>query len=291
MTKLIFGCGYLGERVARCWAEAGERVVVVTRSAGRAHEFTRRGYTAIIADVTRPETLAELPEADAVVYSVGYDRSAAQSIETVYAGGLRNVLNALSSDAKRVIYVSTTGVYGPGDGEWVDEETAPDPRREGGRASLKAENALAAHHLGRNAVILRLAGIYGPGRVPFLDKLRAGEPIPAPTTGYLNLIHVEDAAAATFAAERVKAIDNGPRIYCISDGHPLQRVEFYCEAARQIGARRPSFIAPASDSQRALRGESNRRIRNERMRRELAVKLNYPNYRAGLAAVLETQNQ
>ena len=90
-----------------------------------------------------------------------------------------NVLAALPSDVGRFIYISTTGVYGNAGGEWVDEDTPPDPQRDGGRASLAAEQVLAASPLADRGVVLRLAGIYGPGRIPFLDKLRAGEPIPA----------------------------------------------------------------------------------------------------------------
>ena len=113
MTKLIFGCGYLGERVAHLWHEAGDRVVVVTRSTDRAADFAaRRHYQAIVADVTRPESLVELPASDTVLFAVGFDRKVQQSIHEVYAGGLRNVLSALSSKAGRVIYISTTGVYG-----------------------------------------------------------------------------------------------------------------------------------------------------------------------------------
>ena len=81
---------------------------------------------------------------------------------------MRNVLAALPAETGRLIYISTTGVYGPADGDWVDEVTPPDPQREGGRASLAAEQVLAAHPLGQRSVILRLAGIYGPGRVPFI---------------------------------------------------------------------------------------------------------------------------
>ena len=174
MTKLIFGCGYLGERVAKRWQDAGDEVVVVTRSRERATLFEQQGYRAMVADVTRPETLTDLPVADTVLFSVGYDRKSGAAIEDVYAGGVRNVLAALPTGTGRFIYISTTGVYGPAGGEWVDEETPPDPQREGGRASLAAEQALAASPLGSRSVILRLAGIYGPGRVPFINELRGG---------------------------------------------------------------------------------------------------------------------
>jgi nucleoside-diphosphate-sugar epimerase len=291
MTKLIFGCGYLGERVAQRWRDDGHHVAIVTRNETRARQFTERGFVATVADITRPDTLQKLPATETVLFSVGYDRRESQSIDQVYTGGLRNVLAALPVCAKRVIYVSTTGVYGPGSGEWVDEQTLPNPRREGGLASLAAEAALAAHLLGKNSVVLRLAGIYGPGRIPFIDKLRAGEPIPAPTAGHLNLIHVDDAATVVVAADSLRPFECGPRLYCVSDGHPVLRGEFYREVARQTGAQPPTFVAPEPGSPRAIRAESDRRIRNTRMLDELGVKLKCDNYRTGLAAILETQNQ
>jgi nucleoside-diphosphate-sugar epimerase len=291
MTKLIFGCGYLGERVARRWRDRGEDVTVVTRSADRAAIFASRGYASVVADVCRPESLQQLPTADSVLYSVGFDATAGQSMEEVYAGGVRNVLTALSPGVERFIYISTTGVYGPADGEWVDEGTPPDPRREGGRASLAAEQALAAHPLRPSAIILRMAGIYGPGRIPFLDHLKNAEPIPAPVDGQLNLIHVDDAATIVVAAEHQNPIGDGQRVYCVSDGHPVKRSDFYREVARQIGARPPTFVKPDPRSPRALRAANDRRICNARMLRELEVTLAYPDYRAGLSAILETENQ
>jgi nucleoside-diphosphate-sugar epimerase len=299
MIRLIFGCGYLGERVARRWCEAGDDLVVVTRSVERARSFENQADHAIVADVTRPETLSNLPTAATVLFSVGHDRTSQQPITEVYAGGMRNVLAALPPDTGRFIYISTTGVYGDAKG-WVDEQTPPDPQREGGRASLAAEQLLAAHPLGRRSIILRLAGIYGPGRVPFIEELRAGEPIPAPSAGHLNLIHVDDATAVVVAAAEIpqskfKKLNREPPkgcpVYCVSDGHPVQRGEYYREVARQIGARPPQFVEPDPDSPRAARASADRRVRNDRMLADLRVTLAYRDYRAGLAALLETQNQ
>jgi nucleoside-diphosphate-sugar epimerase len=294
MAKLIFGCGYLGERVARRWKSAGHEVLIVTRSRERAEKFQQDGYTAIVADVTRQESLGNLPTADTVLFAVGYDRStgvAGPSIEDVYAGGLRNVLAALPSHTGRFIYISTTGVYGFRSGEWVDEATLPDPHRSGGRASLAAEQALSANSLANRGIILRLAGIYGPGRVPFLDELKGGQPIPARTAGFLNLIHVDDAVETVLAADNSErddtaAAQNGPRLYCVSDGNPVQRGEYYSEVARQIGAAPPRFVEPALGSPRAERAGSSRRVRNDRMLADLRVTLAYPDYRAGLTAIL-----
>jgi nucleoside-diphosphate-sugar epimerase len=291
VTKLIFGCGYLGERVATRWRGAGDDVAVVARRPERAVGFAARGYETIIADVTRPDTLRNLPLAETVLFAVGYDRLAGQSIEKVYAGGMQNVLAALPSKTGRIIYTSTTGVYGPAGGDWVDEHTPPDPRRDGGRASFAAEQALTSNRLGQCSVVLRLAGLYGPGRIPFVELLRAGLPIPAPTDGYLNLIHADDAASVVLAAAGLAPFDDGPRIYCVSDGHPVVRGEYYRELARQIGATAPRFTLPEPGSPKAMRAGSSRRVRNSQMLHGLGVKLAYPDYRAGLAATLETQNQ
>ena len=115
------------------------------------------------------------------------------------------MLAALPSDVGRFIYISTTGVYGDAGGEWVDEDTPPDPQRDGGRASLAAEQALAASPfaIARHRSCGWPAST-GRGGFRFLDKLRAGEPIPAVSDGYLNLIHVDDAAAVVVAAAKVR---------------------------------------------------------------------------------------
>ena len=285
MNRLIVGCGYLGRRVAARWRECGDRITVVTRNAEKAARLTEDGHAAIVADVTQSATLHSLPKADTVLYAVGFDRSAGGSIDEVYAEGLRHVLDALPPDTGRVIYISTTGVYGSAAGDWVDEATPPEPARDGGRASLSAEEVLRTHSVGSRGVILRLAGIYGPNRVPFLDQLRVGEPIFATETGYLNLIQVDDAAEVILRAAEA-TITQLPRVFCVSDGKPVIRGDYYREVASRIGAPPPKFVAPPADSPRALRAGSDRRVKNDRMLLELGVKLRYPSYREGLAAIL-----
>jgi nucleoside-diphosphate-sugar epimerase len=288
MTKLIFGCGYLGERVAQRWREVGHKVTIVTRSQERADEFVRQGYDAIVGDVTQRASLAGLPAAETVLFAVGYDRTANQTIEDVYTNGMNNVLATLPPETGRFIYISTTGVYGDAAGGWIDEETPTNPQREGGKASLAAEQALAEHPLSKNAIILRLAGIYGPGRIPFRSLLRAGAPIPAVSDGFLNLIHVVDAASVVLCAAdaNIGKPGKGPRVYCVSDGQPVQRGEYYREVARQIGAPEPTFVDPEPDSPRAARAGSDRRVGNKRMLAELGVQLIYPDYCSGLRAIL-----
>jgi nucleoside-diphosphate-sugar epimerase len=239
----------------------------------------------------RPDSLHEIRSlrgVETVLFAVGFDGTPGQSIEDVYAGGVGNLLSALPSGAGRFIYISTTGVYGDAGGGWVDEATPPDPRRGGGQAALDAEQVLAAFALARNSVILRLAGLYGPGRVPYLEQLRAGETIPAAGAGHINLIHVDDAAAMVVAAADLPQFDDGPHIYCVSDGHPVRRDEYFQEIARQIGAPPPRLVAPAAGSARAARAVADRRVCNDLMQRTLGVSLVYPDYQSGLAAILRS---
>lgn len=299
-TRLIFGCGYLGSRVAKLWHSAGEHSVAFTRRDVGAEAVFEAGTLAVQADVTRPETLTALQALPALggtppeslLYAVGFDRTAGPDIHAVYADGLRNVLTALPESVDRAIYISTTGVYGTAGGGWVDETTPTDPQRDGGKASLAAEEILRDHPLGKRSAILRLAGIYGPGRVPYLDKLKAGEPVAAPSAGWLNLIHVDDAARIVVAMDHWLAkreAGDGPHVFCVSDGSPAVRGEYYAEAARLIGAPPPQFTTPPADSPAAARAGADRRVSNAKLRawmEEAGIALLYPSYREGLAQIL-----
>jgi nucleoside-diphosphate-sugar epimerase len=287
MSKLIVGCGYLGSRVARRWRAAGHEVFVVTRDAGHARRFSEQGYRPIVADVLKPESLAALPAADSVLYAVGYDRAAGVSMHDVYVGGLQSLLDALPGEPAKIIYISSTGVYGQSQGETVDEESATEPTRDGGRACLAAERTLAAHRFGPRGVVLRMAGLYGPGRIPLAGEIRAGRPIAAPRGGALNLIHVDDAAAAALAADE-RAVP--PRTYLVSDGNPVERGRYYEEVARLLGAPLPTFAPVPADAPAAARAGSDKRINNARLLGELGVRLAYPSYREGLAAIVAAGN-
>lgn len=283
MAKLIFGCGYLGLRVARRWRDAGDEVHAVTRSPARASALQAEGLRPIVADVRDGKSLAQLPRVDTVLYAIGYDRAAGGSIREVYVQGLRAVLAALPAQTGKILYVSSTGVYAQNDGQWVDESSPCEPTREGGRACLEAEQLLAAHPLGQRAVVLRMAGLYGPGRIPNLDAMRRGEPIAAPQDGYLNLIHIDDAASVVLAAE-ARAIP--PHLYLVSDGHPVLRRDYYQELARLAGAPMPRFVPPRAEAPSVARALSDKRVKNDRLVSELRVEIKYHSYREGLAAIL-----
>ena len=283
MRRLIFGCGYLGAYVARRWQAQGDEVFAVTRSAERAERLAQRGLRTIVADVTNPSTLDELPEVDVTLYAVGRDRSSPHSMHEVYVDGLKAVLQSLENRTARFIYISSTSVYGQTDGGWVDENSPCEPAGENGRICLEAENALRESPLAERSVILRLAGIYGPGRLPNRHALVSGEPIAASLEGYLNLIHVDDAAeVSAVAADHSRPSS----LYLVSDGRPMMRREYYAEAARLLSAPPPQFTDPREESPKQLRAATNRRISNAKMLAELEVELAYPSYREGLASAL-----
>ena len=282
--KLIVGCGYLGQRVAAAWHAEGSQVWVTTRSSQRAAELQALGYQSLVLDVSQPDTLENLPAVETLLFAVGYDRAAGIAQSTVYVEGFRNVLTRLPSLADRAIYVSSTGVYSQGHDEWVDEQSPCAPQREGGRCCLAAEAVLRESRWGPQAVILRLAGIYGPGRIPFVRQLRAGEPLPVEESGYLNLIHVDDAVQVVLAAEQARL----PNLFVVSDGHPVRRGEYYRQVARQLNVT-PRFAPPPADSAQASRASSSKRIRNARVCAELGIRWQYPDYKHGLAAILANQ--
>jgi nucleoside-diphosphate-sugar epimerase len=278
--KLIVGCGYLGLRVARRWLAAGHAVTGVVHSTASAESLAMMNVRSIIADVTQPETLRDLPAAETLLYCVGYGSDSSLSRWAVYVDGFRAVLDAVSPEVRRVIFISTTGVYAEHDGSWVDEDSPRGPLRESGRALLAGEEVLAAHRLVDRGIVLRLAGIYGPGRLPRQAELVSGEPPVIPSGQFINLIHVEDAAAAVLAAE---ARAQPPRTYNVADGHPANRREL-AETALQLGLALPSFHYPQSAVAARRRG-GYKRVSNRRMLEELALKLEYPSYREGLKSL------
>jgi nucleoside-diphosphate-sugar epimerase len=288
MTKLIFGCGYLGSRVAQRWRATGETVWAATRSPERAEKLVQAGLVPLVIDILHPWQLQSLPPATTVLLAVGYDRSAGVSIERVYVEGLGNVLQALPPQVERLLYVSSTGVYGQADGSWVDEQSACRPSRPGGEACLKAERLLRQHALGERSIIFRMAGIYGPGRIPRVKDLAAGRPIAAPCEGYLNLIHVEDAADAILLAERDSPT---PATYCIADDHPCRRGDYYAELARLIDAPEPVFTTPPAGSAAEERAGSSKRVSSRCFATRFGHPWRYPSFREGLAAIVAQQRQ
>jgi nucleoside-diphosphate-sugar epimerase len=278
MDVLIVGCGYLGTRIADLWRKAGCRVHATTRRSDRLSTLAGQGLIPVLFDVL---TSSEpLPAADTTLYCVGLDRTAGSSMREVYVDGLANTLGSLRPGG-RLLYVSSSSVYGQSAGEEVDETATTEPTDDSGRVVLEAEQLLRARR--PDAVVLRFSGIYGPGRLLRAQAIRSGEPLVGDADKWLNLIHVEDGAAAVFAAAEQAAPGE---TYNVSDDRPVRRREFYRHLAVLLGAPEPRFVAPAPGRPSPPHERNNRRIVNRKMQTELGVALRYPSYLEGLPASL-----
>jgi nucleoside-diphosphate-sugar epimerase len=275
-TKLVVGCGYLGLRVARLWRNAGARVCAVTRSADRARALAAEGLDPLVGDVTAPDGLPALPAVDTLFWAVGFDRASGASYRDVHVAGLGRVLDAISG-APRVVFASSTGVWGTEDGSVVDETTPAHPAREAGRVLLEAEEMLRAR-TGDRGTALRFAGLYGPGRLPRLDDLKAGRPIAADPDSWLNLVHVDDAARIVVA---VAAAPHARRLYVVSDGHPVRRRDWYAHLAARTGSPPPSFDTAAERTRGA-----DKRVDPSLLFRDIPLALTYPDSFRGIDAIV-----
>jgi nucleoside-diphosphate-sugar epimerase len=280
VAKLIIGCGYLGRRLAHCWRQQGETVFGTTRRPQHAPALAARHIEPVVCNVLEPASLRTLPTADTVVYCVGFDRASGATMRQVHVDGPANVLDAIPRPG-RFIYISSTGVYGQVNGEEVDERASTEPAEDSGRVMLEAERLLRERL--PDALILRFAGIYGPGRLLRRQALLADVPIVGDPEKWLNLIHVEDGASAVVAA--AAGAHPGDPIYNICDDRPVQRRDFYACLAKLLNAAPPRFVPP-SGADMPPHERTNRRIRNDRLHRELELKLRYPSFEEGLPASL-----
>lgn len=275
MQRLIIGCGYLGSRIAAIWKNNGDSVFVTTRSNAKAETLRVQGYAPLVCNVMDRESLRQLPQVDSVVHAIGNDRSDQYSMHDVYVQGLTNILESLPPP-KQFFQVSSTSVYGDDTDEIVNEDWSTNPNDGSGQTVLAAEKVVKEQL--PSAMILRFAGIYGPGRLMLQQKIASGEPLVGDPEKWINLIHVDDGSQIiATAAQHYLAGE----ILNICDGHPVTRRDFYTELAQVIGAETPNFISP-NPNDPPPRHSANRRISNEKMRQRLPINLKYPTYREGL---------
>ncbi|MFT4556302.1 MAG: nucleoside-diphosphate-sugar epimerase [Planctomycetaceae bacterium] len=282
MRRMIVGCGYLGRRVAARWIAGGDEVFALTRSKQNAAALRELGVLPLLGDVTNAASLESLPECDTILHAVGFDRSASASKREVYVGGLSNVLDRMAGRCGHFIHISSTSVYGQQAGEWVDEESPAASETESGEICIAAEGLVldrfSSDATSGQGTVLRPSGIYGPDRLlSRIDALKNAQPLPGPEGGWLNLIHVDDAAETVVTCAEAKSLDS---IYLVSDDRPILRGEYYRLLAKLVGAPEPIFdpIAVARHS----RG-INKRCGNRKLRDQLGVQLRYPDIESGLA--------
>ncbi|MBX3439623.1 MAG: SDR family oxidoreductase, partial [Planctomycetaceae bacterium] len=276
-SRLIIGCGYLGRRVAQQWVSSGDDVYALTRSKTHAVELQNAGIRPLVGDVLDPHSLRAFPPVQSVMYAVGFDRTGAATKREVYVDGLRNVLTNLPASVEQVLYVSSTSVYGQFQGEWVDESSPCAPRTEGGQICLDAERLLESELHGRCAIsVLRLSGLYGPDRlIARIAGLKERRPITDNPDGWLNLIHVDDAATTVIASAARREV--GFDLLLASDDQPVRRRTYYETVARLAGAPAPTFTHDDEPSR-----DLGKRCCNRRLHESHRIMFKYPSIDEGL---------
>ncbi|TNJ35358.1 NAD-dependent epimerase/dehydratase family protein [Arenimonas terrae] len=259
---VIAGAGDVGGRLALRRADMGNDVIALRR-----RELAMApGIRTLRADLASGEGLARLPRrVDALVFCAAPDQRDEAAYRALYLDGLRRLMDAC--EAPRLIFVSSTAVYGQDAGEWVDEASPAEPPAFNGRVLRQAEEALAPHGGG---IALRLSGLYGPGREMMLRKARAGEP---GRPHWTNRLHVDDAAAAL---SHLLDADAPHACYVGSDDLPALE----SEVLDWLRSKQGLPAVPAATG--AVTG---RRLRNARLRASGWAPA-HPDYRAGYGALL-----
>jgi len=280
MRVLIFGCGYVGGLLGKELTSRGYEVWGVRRSEGlRAAE--PNGIHLITADVSIPETLTRIPgHFDLVVNCIAARASDPETYRSVYLEGTRNLVQWLAPNPPQLyLYTSSTGVYGQNDGSIVTEDSPVTPDSEAGRILVQTEATLqAAWSLTRfPAVILRLAGIYGPGRGYWLRQFLDGEArIEGDGSRILNMIHLEDVVGSALTV--IQSPHPG-EIYNVVDDYPPRQLEVMQWLSEHLRKPLPPSSPAVGDSSR--RRATNKRVSNRKLREALGYQLKYPSFREG----------
>lgn len=280
----ILGCGLVGLRVASLYTD--HALIGVVRSEDSAERIRAAGHRALRAD------LDALGAADA-----DWIRELAGQKLFYFAPPpsqgrvdrrIRGLLDRLDADAspRRIVYISTTGVYGDCGGAWITEDQPLAPAADRAHRRLDAESALGdwARRSGGERVILRVAGIYGPGRLP-AERLRKQLPvIRREDSPFTNRIHLFDLARVAQAA--MESASDGS-LYNVSDGHPGTMVDYFNRVADHLGLPHPPAIRLDQAEGTLSAGmlsymEESRRLCNSRMLSELDLELEFPTLERGL---------
>jgi nucleoside-diphosphate-sugar epimerase len=278
MTILLAGCGDLGTEAGLRFAARGHHVVGWRRSPAKLPPVIE----GVAADLSAPG-LPPVPEdTTAVVIAIAADSPTEEAYRAAYVQGVSNVLDALKRDGvtpERVLFISSTAVYGDAGGGWVDEDTAAVPGGFSGRILLEAEELLHARFDGARttATSLRLGGIYGPGRTRLINQVRSGSGVIPKDLRYTNRIHRDDAAAAIVHLATMPA-DPAP-VYVGVDDDPadLGTVFRFLAAAMDLAEPPVGNAGPA-------RG-GNKRCRNQLLR-STGFEFNFPSFREGYQDIL-----
>jgi nucleoside-diphosphate-sugar epimerase len=281
----IVGCGDIGRRVALQYLEAGAAVSALIRSPEKAAALEALGIRTMVADLDDPATLTGLPTAGAILFYFAPPPGGGHLDPRVL-----NFCTAIATGAEpaRVIYMSTSGVYGDCGDAVVTEETPANPQTARGKRRLDAETVFRewGHERGVPVIILRVTGIYGPGRLP-VSQITSGQPVLDERIANLtNRIHADDLARVCLAA--AERAENGD-IFNVSDGHPGTMTEYFNAAADFLGLPRPRQVS-REEAQQVMSPlmlsyvSESRRMDNRKMLEKLGITLRYPTLTEGIKA-------
>lgn len=275
MRVLIAGCGDVGNILAVSLLQEGHTVYGLKRNTST----LPGGVQPVQADLLDPATLYDLPEdIDRLVFMPTPARRDQAAYEAIFIRGWNNLWAALKRKPDRVELVSSTAVYGETDGGMVDEDTKPEPTGFNGKVLLEMEQTAA--RCSENLVIVRISGIYGPGRERLIRlAVKDGLEVQQIPPYYTNRIHRDDAAAALKHLLKIKSPE---ALYLATDDLPAPKYEVIeWIAAMQCGVSPKGIV-----DENASRGK---RVSNRRLR-ESGFRLTFPDYRAGYGAVLKQRN-
>jgi nucleoside-diphosphate-sugar epimerase len=277
---LVAGAGWLGGALSRALAGQGHRVTAVRRDPARAAALASPGVEPLALDLCAPGAAERLPrDLDAVVACQAAGADGLEAYRRAYVDATRTLAASLRSSGRggRLLYTGSTGVFGQRDGSDVDESTPPMPTSPTAEVLVEAEQiVLGGASSGVDGVVVRLSGLYGPGRNWPVERVRGGQIAIGPGDGtWLNLCHLDDAVTAVLAA-----LERGRpgRVYHATDAEPVRRRDLATWVAGRLGIPTPRL----PDGARAP-GLPDRRIHGERSRAELGIALRHPSFREGLA--------
>ena len=263
---LIAGCGYVGQATADLFHAAGWEVEGWTASEKSAATLSAKPYPICPVDISNRDQVTEHPGTfDAVVHCASSRGGEAESYRQIYLNGTHNLLDRFG----KMLFASSTSVYPQRDGSWVTEESETKPVRETSRVLLETEKIV----LGRDGTVVRLAGIYGPGRSAVLTKFLAGTAIIDPENDrFVNQVHRDDIASGLFLL--VSGESREPQIYNVVDDRPMLQSDCYRWLARRLN--RP--LPPVGKlTEQRKRGDTNKRVSNTKLR-NLGWTLQYPTF-------------
>jgi len=287
MRVLIVGCGYVGLPLGAELVRQGNQVFGLRRSTAGDVELKVAGITPLHADITAGESLASLPhDFDWVVNCAASGGGSADDYRRLYLQGARNLIEWLfASPPKKFVYTSSTSVYGQNDGSLVKENSPAEPQADTAKVLLETEKALLDAALQKKfpAVILRVAGIYGPDRGHWFKQFLEDEArLDGKGERILNMIHRDDLVGVIIAA--LKSGRPG-EIYNAVDDEPVSQLKFFEWLAASLDKPLPPTALEDAEVNRK-RGVTNKKVSNRRLKMELGYQFKHPTFRQGYTAEL-----